>query len=147
MLGSRANSGNPEFSFAIVQACLINSICFDGSGKEVLLVPPLFLLDSAESGGIRWSEIWQEGLLIFSFWCILSPAEFGQSVIETGMVCGLAKRHDTEIRLFVWHMPIVKQTIVAKQTIVCLAITLLIPHHHHHLPSSALPTFATTATS
>ena len=43
----------------------------------------------AESGGIRWSEIWQEGLLIFSFRCILSPAEFGHSRIETGMVPGL----------------------------------------------------------
>jgi hypothetical protein len=73
--------------------------------KEVLLVPPLFLLDSAESGGIRWGEIWQEGLLIFSFQCILSPAEFGQSGIETGMVPGLAKQNDSGIRLFVWHMP------------------------------------------
>ncbi|KIJ90701.1 hypothetical protein K443DRAFT_12988 [Laccaria amethystina LaAM-08-1] len=33
------------------------------------------------------------------------------------MVRGLAKRNDTGIRLFVWHMPIAKQTIVAKQTI------------------------------
>ena len=58
---------------------------------EVLLVPPLFLLDSGHSGGIRWSRIWQEGLLIFSFRCILSPAEFGHSGIETR----------TGIRLFV----------------------------------------------
>ena len=43
----------------------------------------------AESSGIQWSKIWQEGLLIFSFQCILSLAEFGHSVIETGMVPGL----------------------------------------------------------
>jgi hypothetical protein len=43
------------------------------TGMEVLVVPPPFLLDSTESGGIRWSEIWQEGLLIFSFQCILGP--------------------------------------------------------------------------
>jgi hypothetical protein len=125
-------------------------------------VPPLFLLDSAESGGIRWSEIWQEGLLIFSFWCILSPAEFGQSEIETGMVPGLAKWNDTEIRLFVWHMPIAKQAIIVKQTIVCLALFFSSPpppafvtatnvcHRRHlvtlthHLPSLRA-TFATYA--
>jgi hypothetical protein len=122
-------------------------------------VPPLFLLDSAESGGIRWSEIWQEGLLIFSFRCILSPAEFGQSGIETGMVLGLAKLNDTGIRLFVWHMPIAKQAIIAKQTIVCLALFFSSPpppafvtvrHRRHlvtlthHLPSLRA-TFATYA--
>ena len=59
------------------------------TNSEVLSVPPLFLLDSGHSGGIRWSEIWQEGLLFFSFRCILSPAEFGHSGIETRMVPGL----------------------------------------------------------
>jgi hypothetical protein len=119
---------------------------------EVLLVPPLFLLDSADSGGIRWSEIWQEGLLIFSFRYILSPAEFGQSGIETGMVRGLAKRNGTGIRLFVWH--IAKQATAAKQTIVCLAFTtLLFPLttttslRHRRQPSPPPPIVATAATS
>jgi hypothetical protein len=66
-------------------------------------VPPLFLLDSAESGGIWWSEIWQEGLLIFSFRYILSLPEFRQSGIETGIVRGLAKRSAIGIWLFVWQ--------------------------------------------
>ena len=55
----------------------------------------------AESGGIQWSKIWQEGLLIFSFWCILNPAEFGHSGIETGMVPDWPERNATGIRLFV----------------------------------------------
>jgi hypothetical protein len=109
-------------------------------------------LDSADSGGFRWSEIWQEGLLIFSFRYILSPAEFGQSGIETGMVRGLAKRNGTGIRLFVWH--IAKQAIVAKQSIVCLAFTILIfplttttSLRHRRQPSPPPPIVATAATS
>jgi hypothetical protein len=87
-----------------------------------------------ESGGFWSSEIWQEGLLIFSFRYILSPAEFGQSGIETGMVPRLEKRNGTRIWLFVWHMPIAKQAIIAKQT-----ITLLLIPHHHHQPLSLPP--------
>ena len=52
-------------------------------------MPPLFLLDSGHSGGIQWSKVWQEGLLIFSFQCILILAEFGHSGGETRMVPGL----------------------------------------------------------
>ena len=47
------------------------------------------LVIPVESGGIQWSKIWQEGLLIFSFRCILIPVEFGHSGIETRMVPGL----------------------------------------------------------
>jgi hypothetical protein len=95
---------------------------------EVLLVPPLFLLDSAESGGIRWSEIWQEGLLIFPFWYILSLAEFGQSGIETGMVPGLAKWNGTRMRLFVWH-----SLFFSSLSPPPAFITAANPRHRHHL--------------
>ena len=99
-----------------------------GKKREVLLVPPLFLLDSGHSGGIWWSRIWQEGLLIFSFRCILSPAEFGHSGIETGMVPRLT---GTECN----RNPVVCLAFV------CLAIifTPVTKHKHNTLSSHHQP--------
>ena len=96
----------------------------------------------AESGGIWWSRIWQEGLLIFSFRCILSLAEFGHSRIETGMVPGLTGME--------CNQNLVVCLITVCLAFVCLAITFtpvtkhshntLSSHHHqpppHHCHSS-----------
>ena len=94
----------------------------------------------------RWSKIWQEGLLIFSILCILSPLEFGHSGIETGMVPGLTR---TECN----QNPIVCLIIVCS-AIVCLTSTFIhVTKHsdntlssHHHQPSSPSPPFVTAAT-
>ena len=100
---------------------------------KVLLVPPLFLLDSGNLGRIRWSRIWQEGLLIFSFRCILSPAEFGHSGIETGMV---PKLTGTECN----RNPVVCLITVCL-AFVCLAIifTPVTKHQHNTLSSHHQP--------
>ena len=45
----------------------------------------------AESGGFRRNEVWQEGLLFLSFRCLIIPAEFGHSGIETGMFRGMRR--------------------------------------------------------
>jgi len=45
----------------------------------------------AESGGIWWNKIWQEGLLFFFIPVPFIPAEFGHSRIETGMFCGIRR--------------------------------------------------------
>ncbi|KIJ94673.1 hypothetical protein K443DRAFT_110004, partial [Laccaria amethystina LaAM-08-1] len=96
-------------AYHMAQMCDLPPIAGAIIWAKVLLVPTLFLLDSRDSSGIWWSEIWQEGLLIFSFWYILSPAEFGHSRIETGMVLRLVQQNATRIWLFIWHMPIAKQ--------------------------------------
>jgi hypothetical protein len=77
------------------------------------------------------------------------PANFfipvhSQSGIETGMVRGLAKRSATGIRLFIWHIPIAKQTFVCQWLLPntthssshhpSLPPTFVALHHcHHHL--------------
>ena len=43
----------------------------------------------ADSGGFRRNELWQEGLLFSSFWCLIIPPEFGHSGIETRMFHGI----------------------------------------------------------
>ena len=43
----------------------------------------------AESGGLQRNEVWQEGLLFSSFWCLIIAAEFGHSGIETGIFRGM----------------------------------------------------------
>ena len=84
--------------------------------------------DSGHSGGIQWSRIWQEGLLIFSF-CILSPAEFGHSGIETGMVPRLT---GTEC-----NQNLVVCLITVCLAFVCLAITFTpVTKHNHNTLSS-----------
>ena len=45
----------------------------------------------AESGGFWRNEVWQEGLLFLSFRCLIIPAEFGHSGIETGMFRGMRR--------------------------------------------------------
>ena len=47
------------------------------------------LVIPAESSGFRRNELWQEGLLFSSFRCLIIPAEFGHSGIETGMFRGI----------------------------------------------------------
>ena len=116
------------------------------ANNEVLSVPPLFLLDSSHSSGIRWSKIWQEGLLIFSFWCILILTEFGHSGIETGMVPRLARMECN-------RNPVVCLIAVCL-AIVCLSIPFIhMTKHgdntlssHHHPPSSPSPLFFTATT-
>ena len=81
----------------------------------------------------RWSRIWQEGLLIFSFWCILSLVEFGHSRIETGMVPGL-------IGMECNQNPVVCLIAVCL-VFVCLAIifTPVTKHKHNTLSSHHQP--------
>ena len=118
------------------------------SNRRSYQCPPYscwILVIPAESGGIQWSKIWQEGLLIFLFWCILILAEFGHSGIETGMVPGLA---GTECN----RNPFVCLITVCL-AIVCLTIPFIhITKHgdntlssHHHPPSSPSPLFVTAA--
>ena len=45
----------------------------------------------AEPGGFWNNEVWQEGLLFWSFRCLIIPAEFGHSGIETGMFRGMRR--------------------------------------------------------
>ena len=63
------------------------------------------LVIRAESSGFRRNDFWQEGLLFPSFRCLIIPAEFGHSGIETGMLCGMhrngVQRSATEFQLFV----------------------------------------------
>ena len=61
---------------------------------SALAVPPNScqnLVILVESRGIRWNESWQEGLLFFSFQCLIIPVEFGHSRIVTGMFCGICR--------------------------------------------------------
>ena len=99
----------------------------------------------AESGRIQWSKIWQEGLLIFSFWCILIPPEFGHSGMETGMVPRLVR---TECN---WNPVVCLITVFL--AIVCLTITFIhvtkhgdntLSSHHHQSWSPSLPFITTT---
>ena len=76
---------------------------------------------SSESGGFQRNEVWQEGLLFSSFRCLIIPAEFGHSRIETGMFCGMCRNR-------------MQQNPVVYLFIICL----LIIHDMSH-PSPLLP--------
>jgi len=97
----------------------------------------------AESGGIQWNEIWQDGLLFFAFWCHIIPVEFVHSRIETGMFCGICRNgmQWNRIRLFgnyiVWHSLFVCCTPVNKQT---QCSSLSTTNHRFPPPPSLLPT-------
>ena len=96
-----------------------------------------------ESGGIQWSKIWQEGLLIFSFRCILILVEFGHSGIETrtglaGMECN-------------WNLVVCLITVCL--AIVCMTITFIHITKHgdntlssvvHFPPQTLIPKWETT---
>ena len=58
------------------------------NNKRSLQCPPNScrnLVIPVESGGFWRNEIWQEGLVFSSFWCLIIPVEFGHSRIETRM--------------------------------------------------------------
>ena len=78
------------------------------------------LVIPAESSGFQRNELWQEGLLFLSFRCLIIPAEFMHSGIETRMFCRMHRngmhRNPVVWRMYnVWHRLFVCCTPVTKQ--------------------------------
>ena len=55
----------------------------------------------AESSGFQRNEVWQEGLLFSSFWCLIIPAEFGHSGLTPECSAECAGTECNRIQLFI----------------------------------------------
>ena len=78
----------------VLESCSLLHVLTPTGDLRSLQCPPYSCRNPvipAESGGFRRNEIWQEGLLFLSFQCLIIPAEFGHSGIETGMLRGMRR--------------------------------------------------------
>ena len=62
-----------------------------------------------ESSGIQWNKIWQEGLLFFSFQCLLFQQNLGIPELRLECSAEFAGMECNRIQLFVCFTPVTKQ--------------------------------------